>query len=286
MQTGRRILSWDYLRRAATLVRYRLIVPSTLVFISISAMAQEDAATIIQKSAEANRRDWAAATQFDNDERDIDKNGDKTYQVTMLFGSPYQRLIAVNGHDLGPAQQKDEQKKYEDVVQQRQHESPAQRSQRIARYEVDRKRDQTLIEQMTSAFDFSLLGEQDLMGHHVYVMKATPRNGYHPPNRDSRVLTGMEGTLWIDHDTFQWVKIQAQVMHPVRIEGFLAEVEPGTQFELEKEPVAENIWLAKHFSMKSRARVLLLFPHHGQEDDTYFNYHKSADAAPAAASNQ
>lgn len=262
------------------------MVLGVVVLISCLSLAQETAASILEKSAEANRRDWAAASQFDNDERDIDKNGDKTYRVTMLFGSPYQRLIAVNGHDLSSGQQDEEQKKYEDAVQQRQHESRSQRSQRIAKYEADRKRDQTLIDQMTSAFDFSLLGEKELMGRQVYVLKATPRNGYRPPNRDSKVLTGMEGTLWIDHDTFQWVKVQAQVMHPVRIQGFFAEVEPGTQFELEKAPVAEGIWLAKHFSMKSKAKVLLLFPHHDQEDDTYFNYRKTADPAPATESNQ
>jgi len=143
-----------------------------------------------------------------------------------------------------------------------------------------------LLEQMTVAFDFSLLGEQDLMGHRVYVLKATPRNGYRPPNRDSAVLTGMEGTLWIDHDSFQWVKVQARVVHPVSIEGFLARVEPGTEFEFEKEPVSADIWLAKHFSMKSNARVLFVFPHRGQEDDSYFNYHKSPNEAPVTESHQ
>ena len=47
----------------------------------------------------------------------------------------------------------------------------------------------------------------------------------------------MEGTLWIDRDTFQWVKVEAQVTRPVKIVGFLAEVEPGTHFELEKKPI-------------------------------------------------
>jgi hypothetical protein len=41
------------------------------------------------------------------------------------------------------------------------------------------------------------------------------------------VLTGMEGKLWIDEKTFQWVKVEATVIRPVSIEGFLAEVEPG-----------------------------------------------------------
>jgi len=257
-------------------VKHASIVLIALLSWSIYLSAQEDAASIVKKSSEANDRDWAAAPQFDNSERDIDKNGDRTYESTMLFGSPYQRLIAINGRDLSPAKQKEEQKKYEDTVKERQHESPGKRSQRIARYEAERKRDYTLIQQMVVAFDFSLVGEDTLMDHPVYVLKATPRAGYRPPNRDSAVLTGMEGTLWIDRDTYQWVKVQARVVHPVRIEGFLAEVEPGTQFEIEKAPVSGDIWLTKHFSMKSNARVLLLFPHHGQEDDSFFNYHKAA----------
>lgn len=41
--------------------------------------------------------------------------------------------------------------------------------------------------------------------------------------------------------------VEATVIHPVSIEGFLAQVEPGTQFKLEKMPVADGIWLPKHF---------------------------------------
>lgn len=59
--------------------------------------AAQDVADIIRKSTEANNRDWAAAPNFDNSERDRTKDGDKTYAVTMLDGSPYQRLIAANG---------------------------------------------------------------------------------------------------------------------------------------------------------------------------------------------
>lgn len=132
-----------------------------------------------------------------------------------------------------------------------------------------------MLEQMTSAFDFHLVGKRTLDGHKVYVLKATPRKGYKPPDRNSQVLTGMEGTLWIDQKTFQWVKVEAHVIHPVKIEGFVAEVEPGTRFEVEKRPVTSDIWLASHYSMTSRAKVMLLIPHKGAEDDTFFNYHRA-----------
>lgn len=245
----------------------------------------QDVATIIQRSVEANKRDWQAAPQFDNSERDRTKDGDKTYAITILFGSPYQRLIAINGQPLSPAQQRTEEERFAKAKLQRQRESSDERSRRIGKYEADRKRDWVMMEQMTTAFDFHLLGDQTLNGREVYVLKATPRSGYQPPNRDSKVLTGMEGTLWIDHDTFQWVKVEAHVTRPVSIEGFFAEVEPGTQFELEKEPVSEDVWLASHFSMKSSARVMHFFWRRGQEDDTYFDYHRTADASNTESGN-
>ena len=240
---------------------------------------QESAAAIIERSAAASELDWAAVPEFDNYERDRTKDGDRTYSVTMLDGSPYERLIAVNGKTVSGAKQKEEDQKYQKAAAERQHESPVERSHRIAKYQADRKRDHTLMQQMISAFDYQLVGKGSLNGFRVYVLKATPRPGYKPIDRDSEVLTGMEGTMWIDQKTFQWVKVEAHVIHPVRIEGFLAEVEPGTRFEVEKRPVCGEIWLASRYSMRANAKVLFLFPHKGQEDDSFFNYHKALAGA-------
>jgi hypothetical protein len=232
-------------------IQYRVVtilgIIATLLLCPVSANSQQDVANIIQRASEASERDWDAVPEFDNTERDRNKDGDKTYADIMIDGSPYERLIAVNGHPLDSAKQKEEQEKYEKAVTERQHESADKRFQRIAKYQADRKRDHTLMQQMTAAFDFHLAGKRRLNGYSVYVLKATPRKGYKPPDRDSEVLTGMEGTMWIDQKTFQWVKVEAHVIHPVRIEGFLAEVEPGTEFEVEKRPVADNIWLASHY---------------------------------------
>jgi hypothetical protein len=242
----------------------------------IPLLGQANVETIVQRSVEALKRDWVADRQFDYTERDQEKGGSKTYEVTMLFGSPYQRLIEVNGRPLGPSEKAQEQKKFEEAVRERRNETPEKRSERVSKFEAERNRDHTMMEQLTTAFDFQLLGSHKLKGHRVYVLGAKPRKGYHPPNRDSQVLTGMEGKLWIDRASYQWVRVEAQVMHPVRIEGIVAEVEPGTEFELEKMPVSGDVWLTTHFSMKSNAKVMLLLPHRTQEDITYSNYHKSS----------
>lgn len=246
------------------------------LFCPICCLAQDRVTTIIQRSVEANNRDWDADPQFDYSERDQEKGSIKTYQVTMLYGTPYERLIAENGHKLTGKREQEEQKKYDEAVAQRRGEAADKRSERVAKFQAERKRDHTMLDQLTKAFDFKLIGQQRLKGHNVYVLQATPHKGYQPPNRDSEVLPGMEGKLWIDRDTFQWVKVEAHVVRPVSIEGFLAEVEPGTQFEVEKAPVSKNIWLTTHFSMQSNAKVVHVVPHHTQEDVTYSNYHKAS----------
>jgi len=251
-----------------------------VLFTIASAVAlgaqKPDVQAIIQKSVEANRADFEAAPNFNYKERDRsdDGEGSKTYQVTMIEGTPYQRLIEINGEPISAAQKADEMKKQEQAVAQRRAESPDQRKKRLADYEKGRRRDHEMMQQLTKAFDFKLTGTRKLRGFTVWHFKATPRAGYKPPTMNAQVLPGMQGQLWIDQKTYQWVKVTAQVIHPVSIEGFLAQVEPGTRFELEMSPVEEGIWQVSHFAMKSQAKILFLFNHNSQQDSTFFDYER------------
>jgi hypothetical protein len=131
-----------------------------------------------------------------------------------------------------------------------------------------------MISQLTKAFDFKLVGVRKLRGFTVWVLRATPRPGYNPPNMNAQVLTGMQGELWIDQQTSQWVRVTAQVIHPVSIEGILAQVEPGTRFEMEKAPVSGGVWEISHFVENANAKVLYMFSHNSQQESWYSNYQR------------
>ncbi len=261
--------------------RLRWAVMLLAVFTSLFALGQQsesppDVNTIIERSVQANDRDWQLAPEYSYFETDRGEDGKTmTYEVIMILGSPYQRLVDVHGEPLSPEQQQQEQRKLEQVIAARSKESPRQRAQRIAKYEKERKSDHLMMEQLTKAFDFTLEGTQKLGPHQVYHLKATPRPGYQPPNVQTKTLTGMEGQLWVDTKNYQWVKVEAVVIHPVSIEGFLARVQPGTRFELENTPVGEGLWLPKHFKMKADAKILLLFSHREQQDQKFFDYRRA-----------
>jgi hypothetical protein len=254
------------------------IVSLLAICTAVAVCSGPDVETIIKNSVVRNQADWEAAPSYAYRERDRVGTGTKSYEVTMIQGSPYRRLIAINEQPLSPEDSAGEQQKLEQVTAQRSAESAEQRQKRIASYERDRKRDHLMMEQLTLAFDFKLVGERVVNGHDVYVLRATPRNGYKPPNMETQVLPAMRGELWIDKKTFQWVKVTAQVIRPASIVGFLAQVQPGTRFELEKIPVDKGIWLTKHFSMKSSAKILYLFNRSDQEDNTFYDYRKIPDS--------
>jgi hypothetical protein len=242
------------------------------------AFAQPDVQTIIQRSLEATKADWSVAPQYSYQETDREDGKSKTYEVRMIEGSPYGVLIAVDGQPLTADEQQKEQEKLKHIIAKLKSESPDERARRIEDYEKDRKRDHAMLLELAKAFDFKLIGETQLAGREVYLIQATPRPDYQPPNDEGKVLTGMQGRLWIDKATSQLVQVTAEVIHPVFIEGFLARVEPGTRFELQQMQVADGVWLPKHFAMYSRAKVLGVWDHIAQEDQTFSNYQKSADS--------
>jgi hypothetical protein len=204
--------------------------------------------------------------------------------VTFFEGTPYQRLIAVNGKPLSAQQNAEEQKKQEQATAQRRSESSEDRQKRIEKYQKDRNRDNQMMDQLTKAFNFSLEGQRKVRGFTVWTLKATPKPGYNPPNMETQVLPGMEGELWIDQKTYNWVRVTAHVIHPVSIEGFLAQVQPGTRFELEKSPVGNGVWQPTHYSMRANAKVLHMFSHNSFDDETYFDYQPAGNSS--ANSNQ
>ena len=248
-----------------------------VIFIICSLFAlggQADVQEIIQKSVAANDADFLAEPKFAYKVLERGEQGSKTYEVTMIDGSPYHRLIAMNGKPLSKDVGRAEQQKQEQAVAWRRSQSSRERQRRIASDQKDRQRDHAMMQQLTKAFTFTLVGEGKLGSFDVYALRADPKSGYKPPSLETEVLTGMKGQLWIDKASYQWVKVTAEVVRPVSIAGFLAQVQPGTQFELEKMPVENGIWLPKHFAMKSHAKVLMLVNRSSHEDQTFSDYRR------------
>ena len=255
------------------------IVAALVVTAGCLAAAQLAPEEIIRRSIAANEKDWDEAPAFSHRDRTIEKKADettdRTYQVTMIEGTPYKRLVAIDGHPLTAARQHQEDQREKHELMRRRSETPAERESRIRKYEKDRDQDHLLMTQMAVAFRFELVGEESIYGHPAYVLDAEPRPDYKPVNREAKVLLGMKGRLWVEKEHFHWVKIEAEVIHPVTFGGFLAKVGPGTRFQLDKEPVTGEIWQPKQFTVQVVASVLF-WSHNSSTEERYSDYRRTS----------
>jgi hypothetical protein len=260
------------------------VVVRELILLVLAAVVTYPAAVnapevqeIIQRSVKHVQADWNQAPKYSFVERDVGSKRNsqptiRSYEVIMIDGSPYRRLIAVNDRTISPGEQAEEERKLSDEVQRRQRESDRERSKRVGKYLRERQQDRAMFNALAMAFDFQTAGQATVAGHDCWVFNASPKPGYKPTNRETKVLTGMRGQLWVDKRSNQWVKVEAQVVKPVNFAGFLARVGPGTRFLLELEPVEGNLWLPKHFSVHVKASALGFINEDSDDDETYRGY--------------
>jgi hypothetical protein len=251
--------------------------------------AAPDAQDIVRRSVVNNDKNWNVAPQYSFTEKDVITRSGRTirreYRVLMIDGSQYNQLIAENGEPLTGARAAAEQTKLQQEIARRHKETPAQRSRRVAEYQRERRQDHALMQEMVKGFNFRLAGQETVNGHECYVLTATPRPGYQPTSRDTKVLTGMRGKMWIDTRQYQWVKVHAEVFRPVAFGLFIAHVEPGTEFTLEESPIGDGIWMPTRLVTKVRATILKFWSHNSLDDETYSDYRRAGAVEQRAAAH-
>jgi len=225
---------------------------SAVVLASIAAppaSAAVDVRTIVDRWTAANHADVAGASLFDYDERVRDDDGTRTYEITFRHDVPYKRLIVKDGRAV-----------------------TGDPWRRIDDYQKSRERIDRILAEMPRAFQYTLQSSRQEHSRRVYVLTATPRSDYVPTSVEGQVLMGMRGEFWIDQRTYQLVRGSARVLRPVSIDGFLARIQPGTEFDVEQAPVGAGVWLPTHIAIHSHSSIVFLFHHHSSEDRTYFHY--------------
>lgn len=238
---------------------------------------------LIQRSVANNERNWKGAPSFSFHEEDVTTQGGqsvrKSYHVTLIEGSPYNELVARNGEPLQGTEAAAEREKLAREKERRRSESPAARGRRVAQYERERQQDHALMTEMVKAFDFRLAGRETVAGRDSWVLDAAPKPGYQPRNRDTKVLTGMKGRMWIDSHEYQWVRVHAEVFRPVPFGLFIAHVRPGTEFTLDEAPVGGGIWMPARLVTKVHSTALRVWSKNSTEDERYSDYRRTEATA-------
>src|SRR5208283_4301727 len=256
-QTGRTIPATGFLLPAA------LALPLLVMCVCDRAMAQckpENVGDIIQRATTAMESDWNAFPGFAFVERDSVTSKRETTVATnrvfMIDGSDYYMPIAFNDKPYTAEQTAQEHEKLLQEIGRRSHQTEKERQHRSESYWKERNQTRILLGEYVKAFNFTVIGEEVINGHSACVLDAKRKLDYRPPNREARILTGMQGRLWIDTHDFHWVKAEAEVLKPVSILGIAVRILPGTHMELEMAPVSPSLWLVSSFTVAVKASIV------------------------------
>jgi hypothetical protein len=196
------------------------------------------------------------------------------FDVTMLEGSPYRRLVGKDDHGLSPEEERIEQKKLQDSIAQRQKETPAERARRIADWERKRQREREPLDEVPDAFDFRIAGEGQIDGRDAWIIDGTPRPGYRGRSTLAKLFPKFRGRLWIDKADHQWVKTEAEVTDNISWGLFVARLSKGAKLDIQMTRVNDEVWLPKRIEAKASARVALVKKYRIESDTSFSNYRK------------
>lgn len=256
-----------------------------LLLLPLVLPAAEDAREIVCRAVEADSQNWDRARNYTwiqyTVRRNVESSGkttseeSQTHEVTMLYGQPFNKLIARNGRPLQPKEARQVQEKFDNLAAERARETPEQRESRMADYAAHRRRQREYFREVLDAFDFKLLGDAKVNGFDAWKIEATPRPGYKPRSpQAARIFPKVKGVLWIDKARYQWVKADAESIETISFGGIFARISKGAHFQLEQNYFNGDVWLPIRMSAAATARILLVKRIGVELEVTYRDYRK------------
>ena len=164
------------------------------------------------------------------------------------------RLIAINGEPLSNSQRQKEDKHLQKLV----NDPETQEKHRKDQAE-DEQRTNAMLKSMPDAFVFQYAGTEDSPQYGKLVrLQFKPNPDFSPPNRETQVYRGMEGTMLIAAADRRLVKMAANLTQEVTFGwGIFGRLDKGGQFSVEQSKISPHRWETTALKTKFTGRVLL-----------------------------
>jgi len=240
-----------------------------------------DAGAIVNTSIVATEHSWEARGYYTYTERDENRRLDARGQVKsndvdisrmiLVNGARFEQLVEHNGHPPST----EERKKQDEGLEKLKHETPDERAARLRKDQENK----SFLEEMPSAFDFQLVGEEIANGRSAYVLQATPHPGYRAHGKYGKMLSKVEGKLWVDKKDFGWIKVDGRVTQSFSMGLFVARVQRDSHIILEQISVGDAVWVPKRLEVRASARILFLKSFDIERILTYSDYRPTGEGS-------
>src|SRR5215469_4694159 len=198
----------------------------------------------------------------------------KTYEILEIYGEQVRRLIAKDDKPLDSKDAAKQDEKVQKIIDKRKNETDEERKKREEKEEKQREDDRKFVHEIADAYNFTLVGTEQVDGRDAWVIDGEPRSGFEPHMKESKFLSKFRGRVWIDKSDLQLAKMDVEAIETVSVGLVLARVHKGTRFQLQQTRVNEEVWLPERVTYKIDARVALVKGFNFDGEDSFRDYKK------------
>ncbi len=221
---------------------------------SFSLVGSESPRDLVRAAIENYQRDAQAALRFTYTTTDRNLDGSEVTQMIPIDGTPYERVIARDGHPLTADEERKQQDKYDAAVAKRAAESPDEREKRIRKF----REKANFLRDVPDAFVFTMLPAETIDGRANYVIQCVPKPDYQAKDVKGRMFSKLTAKIWIDREDMRMTKADANIIDTMAFGWIMARICKGGHIELTQQRVAEDVWLPRSINIDGSARILLV----------------------------
>jgi hypothetical protein len=193
-----------------------------------------------QKQIEAIRKNYICID--DEEEYQLDGDGNtkkkevKQYEFYFVEGFPIKRLLSKEGVALS-----DSERRKEDERVAKDEKKAHERRAKTERGEHDKNA--ISVSTFLRASTLNNLRRESYQGHEVIAMDFVPNPAFHPDGLAESIVNKLGGTIWIDEEANQVVRLEAKLLKNQSAGLGLASVKEGTSFILEQQKINDELWM-------------------------------------------
>ena len=179
-----------------------------------------------------------------------DSSEEKIYQVRLIQGFPFNRLIKIQGRQLTPEESKRQDAKEEKFQQQF---VSADRRKLAARKQA------LVTPELLARYQFVVKQRVVLSNRPTLVVTFKPKEGALPERSvEDRILNRLTGTLWIDEAEADTARVQANLVDSVTV-GWFGWIGSLTQcnLSLTRQRMPDGVWINDRMTLFIQCRKLI-----------------------------
>jgi hypothetical protein len=215
-----------------------------------------------QQALEDLRQLYTCHLSEEQDKTDSDGNVKsremKDYDVFYVGQEAALHLLAKEGQPLtGSEKQKEDDKfnKQYDQLKKRQAEL-ANDPKKQAKQEEE---DEADLSDFLRAERFTHPRRETFRGHEVIAFDVGPNPDYKPQKRIESIVQKLSGTMWVDEDAREIVRLEARFTDSVKIGGgLLASLAKGSNFVFEQQKINDEVWLPSYIEVHANGRIVFV----------------------------